>query len=181
MVSYNWDKGRMVGHITAINPVDNSVISQECNMANRISTRVIYNYKPIHGLNRWNDGVAHLAPEFEWTIAFPATSPIVRLLRTLQLAGTPFEFTVKDANNSGEYGLMEETFGDCRVEERRVNVIVDDVPAIVYSGMALRFDPKVMDADGNDVGYMNANFGSGEPLSNAQASKLFAEWTGFTG
>ena len=176
MASYNWDKGRMVGQIVYMNPIDTTkTITVTCEMANRISTRIIYNYKPIHGLNRWNDGVAHLPPEFEWTIAFPGTSPSIRLFRSLQLSGIPFVFVVKDLNDSGEYALSDETFSECRVVERRVNVIVDDVPAIIYSGMALRFDPKVKTDDG--FVSMNANFGSGEPLSNVEASKLFAEWT----
>lgn len=177
MVSYNWDKGRMVGEITYTKPGATEATTRQCVMANRISTRILYNYRPIHGLNRWNDGVAHLAPEFEWTIGFPATAPIIRLLRNLQLGGIPFSFAVYDGNYSGENALIKEVFDECRVTERRVDVTIDDVPAVTYSGMALRFDPDYKNADLVDQGAVGGNFGSGEALSTAIVDKLFEEWS----
>lgn len=168
----------MVGRIIGTNPVSQAAINEYCELANRISTRIRYNYKPIHGLNRWNDSVAHLPPTYDFTIAFPAVSKSTRLLNVFLSAGLPFTFEVADYNNSGEYALLGEKFLECRVTERRVNIVVDDVPSVVFSGMALRHDPEFMDADGVNQGSLNQFFGNGAALSEETAIKLFAEWTG---
>jgi len=176
-MSYNWDKGRMVGRIVFTNPATGETIDEYCHMSNRISTRIRYDYRPIHGLNRWNDAVTLLAPKFNFTIAFPAVSDSARLLQTLSSAGIPFIFIVEDYNNSGEYAPGDEKFEECRIEEVAKNVVVDQVPSVVFTGLALRYDGKYLDSLGTNMGYLNIHFGSGAALSNEQLGKLFEEWT----
>jgi len=181
-MSFNWDKARIVSKIYYLDSSGTS-LEHQCKLTNRISTKTIFNYKPIHGLNYVNNGVIELPPEFTFTIGFPGTSATVRLLRALHTAGQPFRMDLVDESEAaGVYGSGEETefklyreiYDNCRITDKELEIVVDDVPAVIFSGFALRYSfdisPNVQVTDGTISEY----FGDGGTL-NANTN-LFDEW-----
>ncbi len=108
-MSYNnWDKGRIAVSITYVKPTasgDESV-TESLVLPNRVSVRTQFNYKPLHGLNEWNQGIIEEAPEYTFTIGLPSVSASTRLLRALHVSGIPFDLTLKDASDSVEFKLI---------------------------------------------------------------------------
>ncbi len=162
----NWDKARIAARIELDNPAG-GVIAEVIQLPNRVSIKATFNYEPLHGLNEWNQGIIEKAPEFTFVIAVPAVSATSRLLRTLQVSGVPFKLFVNDQSDSGEFELRQEVLSEARLTSKEMTVVVEDVPMIVYNGMALRYtytDDGTMDS--------SIEFGSGEPMS----TDIFQEW-----
>ena len=163
----NWDKGRIGVSITYIQPAVIPVsTTEDLVLPNRVSVRTQFNYKPLHRLNEWNQGIIEQAPEFTFSIGVPSVSGSTRLLRALHVAGIPFDMAVKDATDSGEFQLRVEKLVECRITSRELNVVVEDVPMTIYSGMALRYT--YTDANG----IVDQEFGDGKPVK----VDLFSEW-----
>jgi len=165
----NWDKGRIGVNVTYKEPtVEGIEVTKSLVLPNRVSVRTQFNYKPLHGLNEWNQGIIEQAPEFTFTIGLPSVSASTRLLRALHVSGIPFAMLLQDATNSGEFQLIAEKLVECRITARELNVVVEDVPLTVFSGMALRYTYSDIN------GVVDQEFGDGKPVEE----DLFSEWEG---
>ena len=176
-VNYNWDKARMIGTIAYYDPVNDMSVEHVCEMPSRITTKTSFNYRPIHGLNHWNNGVIELPPDFTFYIALPAVSPTTRLLRTLQTSGIPFVLELKDEAETDEFKLNKETFRQCRINTKDLSVMVADVPAVIFTGFALEYTFNVtVDGISTPVTDADALFVFGDGTTISTDTNLFDEW-----
>ena len=197
MTSKNWDKVKLAVNIyyprpssdvTAAITQATVLVGTPCPLVNRVSIKTSFKFEPYHGLTEWNQGVIEKPPEFTFTVAFPATSNIVRLMRALHAGGIPFNLEVKDTQVYGkdglgdpvpkEFALITEALMECRCTSKEVSITVGNIPMVVFQGMALRYtysdpvsDKTDMEGDGATT-EIDSLFGSG----GAIAPKVFEEW-----
>jgi hypothetical protein len=179
----NWDRARIANKIAYVDPNDNTVKFHQLKLVNRISIRELHDFVPYGGITEWNQGYIEKAPQYSFTLAIPATSVSVRLLRAIHSSGLSFNMeifdaTVSDDNRDQEFALIKEVLIECKLTGKEANIVVADLPMIAFNGLALR----ATYTDGNTDSAMKGNvnttdpkimFGSGAPIPNS--TNLFSE------
>ena len=174
----NWDKARIATKIAYADPntIPATVTEHELKLVNRISIKKIHDFVPYGGITEWNQGYIERPPQYSFTIAIPATSNTTRLLRVLHSAGISFNMEVRDKaagtdNVDQEFALISETLIECKLIGTEINIVVADLPMVVYNGLALRStytDGDEKDSIDGNLGTVEASkmFGSGAPIPN---------------